>query len=47
MGMIMGLSTPSTSAKEAYEELFDIGSSASNVEALGELFPTCRLGSRR
>jgi hypothetical protein len=32
-----GLSAPSTSAKKAYEELFDVGSSVSNVEALREL----------
>jgi hypothetical protein len=46
MGMTKGFSTPSTLAKKAYEELFDTRLSASNIEALRELFPACRLGSR-
>jgi hypothetical protein len=46
MGMTKGL-TPSTLAKKkAYEELFDAGPSASNVEALTELLVASGLGSR-
>jgi len=38
LGLVTGLSTPSASAKKAYEALYDAGPSASIVEALEALF---------
>ena len=43
MGLIIGFSTPSVSGKKAYEDLFEMDPTASNVEALCVLFLDSRV----
>ena len=47
MDYIMGPSVPSVSELEAFDKIFDGNLTASNVEALGALFPDGGKGSSR